>query len=385
MGLFKSVTKALKKVVSVAAPVIGAAVGGPAGFAQGNALGKAVAGKYSLIDGKGNENSLLSTASTLGNIYGGISGLSSGFSGGGGALGGGNYDFGGAGGTLGSSLGGGGSFMPAASSGGFGLGSIANSLGLGDYYNGSALQSILPSLSGGGNSISSLLGGGGSSGSFMPQQGGGGLSLRDLLLGGGTLGAGIYAADTAKDAAGQQVIGINQGLDSIGKGYDVARNTLQPYYQAGTKSLAEIMNLNGTNGAPAQQEAYARFNVSPDYQFRLQQGQNALQGNAAARGGLYSGQSLKDLVGYNQGQAGQEYGNYYNRIAQTANNGANVGGSLASLAQNYFGNQADLQRSRGDALASGKVGQANQYQQTLGNLVNYATAPKYNDNLYRQG
>lgn len=53
----------------------------------------------------------------------------------------------------------------------------------------------------------------------------------------------------------------------------------------------------------------------PSYQFRLKEGQRALQNSAAARGTLRTGGTLKDLLGYGQSFASQEYNNIYNRAA----------------------------------------------------------------------
>jgi hypothetical protein len=51
----------------------------------------------------------------------------------------------------------------------------------------------------------------------------------------------------------------------------------------------------------------------PGFQFRLQQGQQALERSAAARGGLLTGGTAKDLADYQQGRASDEYGNVYGR------------------------------------------------------------------------
>jgi len=54
----------------------------------------------------------------------------------------------------------------------------------------------------------------------------------------------------------------------------------------------------------------------PSYQFRLEQGAKALEASAANRGTLRTGGHLKNLEGYAQNFASQEYGNIYNRAAQ---------------------------------------------------------------------
>lgn len=54
----------------------------------------------------------------------------------------------------------------------------------------------------------------------------------------------------------------------------------------------------------------------PGYQFRLNQGEQALNASAAARGVLRTGGTLKDILGYGQNYASQEYGNAYDRAVR---------------------------------------------------------------------
>lgn len=51
----------------------------------------------------------------------------------------------------------------------------------------------------------------------------------------------------------------------------------------------------------------------PGFQFRLDQGRKALESSAAGKGILRSGGTLKDILGYGQNFASQEYGNVWNR------------------------------------------------------------------------
>lgn len=52
----------------------------------------------------------------------------------------------------------------------------------------------------------------------------------------------------------------------------------------------------------------------PSYQFRLGQGQQAIERSAAARGMGASGNVLAELAKYGQGMASEEYGNQFNRL-----------------------------------------------------------------------
>lgn len=134
-------------------------------------------------------------------------------------------------------------------------------------------------------------------------------------------------------------------------------------------------------GAANKEFGMTEFNQDPSYKWRLQQGQQALDRSASARGGLFGGRAAKDLMNYGQGAASQEYGNAFNRfqtnrsnmlnplqslagMAQTANGaignaagayGANVGNNLTSTA-NQIGNNM---MGAGNARASGYVGGAN--------------------------
>ena len=63
--------------------------------------------------------------------------------------------------------------------------------------------------------------------------------------------------------------------------------------------------------------------------------------------------------------------------AGRAENRAQAGRLQAGISQGFAGSLADLMRSRGDAVATGQIGQANAYNQGLANLTQYVTAPKY--------
>jgi hypothetical protein len=130
------------------------------------------------------------------------------------------------------------------------------------------------------------------------------------------------------------------------------------------------------------------FTADPSYQFRLQQGQQALERSAAARGGTFSGRAAKDLTNYAQGAASQEYGNAYNRFQTDRANMLNPLQSLAGQAQSSantvgqaaqtFGQQqGNNLMAAGNAQASGYMGMAN----TLAGGVNQYQNYQQNQNM----
>ena len=92
--------------------------------------------------------------------------------------------------------------------------------------------------------------------------------------------------------------------------------------------------------------AEAVFN-DPSYQFRLNQGLDALERSAAAKGMLRTGNTLQDLMEHAQNFASQEYGNMFNRAAQAY--GTNYQGLRDMYAPSYAQWQAQAQAEQDKA------------------------------------
>jgi hypothetical protein len=106
----------------------------------------------------------------------------------------------------------------------------------------------------------------------------------------------------------------------------------------------------------AQPFSYAAFEAptgqsmlsDPSYQFRLEQGQKALDASAANRGTLRTGSHLKDTIGYGQNFASQEYGNIFNRAAEQ------YGMNRGNAQQNYAMNEANRASTYGTNYGTAK-------------------------------
>jgi len=83
----------------------------------------------------------------------------------------------------------------------------------------------------------------------------------------------------------------------------------------GPTTPAPTLTMPGAFKAPTA----ADMVTDPGFQFRLAQGQQALENSASARGTLRGGAQLKGLVDYQQGAASQEYQNAYNRSRDVYN------------------------------------------------------------------
>jgi len=113
------------------------------------------------------------------------------------------------------------------------------------------------------------------------------------------------------------------------------------------------------------------FQKDPGYEFRMAEGQKALERSAAARGGLQSGGTLRALSRYGQDYASNEYTNAYNRfnadkdrrfnrLSALAGIGQTANSQVAAAGQNYAGqvgsNLTNLANAQGAAgMASANV------------------------------
>lgn len=137
--------------------------------------------------------------------------------------------------------------------------------------------------------------------------------------------------------------------------YEQQRRDLMPYMQAGQGALTQLQDLNAGD--------FSSFTESPDYTFARDQGIKALDRSASSRGTQYSGGQLAALADFSGGLASQNYGDYYNRIAQLAGLGqssaagvGNAGMGFASRAGGYLTNAAN-------ARADSRIAQASTYGQ----------------------
>lgn len=211
-------------------------------------------------------------------------------------------------------------------------------------------------------------GGGGAAGGAGPAASTGGLSS---LFGGGSGSGFNWGSLVGPAIAGLSgVYGANQSKDAANALADAANKAAEqfkPWVDNGSWAINQAGNMLGRNGADA---ATAAFTKDPGYQFRLDQGNQALTRAAAASGTLGSGKYLKDAMTYNQGQASQEFGNSYNRLM-----------GLAGMGQTATGSAADYTTSGASALASGKVAGANALTSALGQgLSMYNTGQQQNQN-----
>jgi hypothetical protein len=191
------------------------------------------------------------------------------------------------------------------------------------------------------------------------------------------IGGSLLSSDAASSAGSAQAAASDRAATLSNEQFQQTRQDQMPWMQAGERALGKLEGA--VDYTPFGMD---QFNADPGYAFRLKEGQKTLDSQAAARGGLISGNALRAAVGYGQDMGSQEYQNAFNRyqterasklaplqslagVGQTT--AANLGATGAANA-NAMGNYLT---SGAAASAAGQVGAANAYTNGLGTYLNY--------------
>ena len=141
-----------------------------------------------------------------------------------------------------------------------------------------------------------------------------------------------------------------------------------PYVMTGAQGLGRLGDVYGLNGVDAQERAAASFQTYPGYQFRFDQGIDAIDRSSAAKGMLRSGAQLKALNEYGQGVASQEYNRWLSGLGDMAKIG--IAGASSNAAANTSANQS-INKAYMD-YGNAQAGQGIAQMGFLGNLVGSA-------------
>lgn len=131
-------------------------------------------------------------------------------------------------------------------------------------------------------------------------------------------------------------------------------------------------NLAGAGGAGTQQVApgtgvadFSQFYRTPDYLVARDEGIQALDRGAAARGGMYSGGHDADRMRFASNLGSQAFGNFQNNLFRLAGLGGQANSQLNSLGQNVASNVGNVFTNMGNARASSFLNQGQAWNNAL--------------------
>jgi hypothetical protein len=189
------------------------------------------------------------------------------------------------------------------------------------------------------------------------------------IIGGSVLGA-AGSAYSAKKSAGA----AKQAQDTVTaeqrRQFDLTRQDTAPQRQLGENAISLLSRMYGYGGNAPDMSGFFQ---SPDYQFNLAEGENAINRSAAARGGLLSGAAVKAGQRYASGLATREYSGFIDRLMQQAGLGSTGIGQSAAAGANaanaISGAAMNAGNARASAYASGAQGVNNAVQGGLSNML----------------
>lgn len=158
-------------------------------------------------------------------------------------------------------------------------------------------------------------------------------------------------AESAREGMSAEERMADRNLEFQREMADQQRSDFEPWRNTGEKALNSIWE-------GVQSGAFEPGNINlqddPGYQVRMQEGIDAIDSSAAARGRLLSGAQNKALTQFGQEQGSKEYAAAY---ARDANKKANKFNMLSGLSQG------------GQSSAAGQAQASSQLAQTGGNIM----------------
>lgn len=181
-----------------------------------------------------------------------------------------------------------------------------------------------------------------------------------------SLVSGLVGAEASRSAANTQADATTQASSEANATqlamYNQTRADMAPWREKGVDALNTL--------AARIKAGPGDFTKSPGYDFRVAEGNKAIERSAAARGNLLSGGTLKAITRYGQDYATSDYDNFLRRYYESLTplqSMAGVGQSTASqtaaqgnqTASQMASNTLQAGMTAGQAQAAGQINQAN--------------------------
>ena len=189
--------------------------------------------------------------------------------------------------------------------------------------------------------------------------------ITGLIVGGTQLVGGLMQAGAAGDAAGVQTAASQTGIEEQRRQFDMVRELLKPYVEAGAPALAAQQAMLGLGTPEAEAAQIAAAERSPTFQAMLRTGEEALLQRASATGGLRGGNVQAALAQFRPQLLAQEIENRYSRLGGLTALGQQSAAGVGTAGMETGSAIAKLQAERGAALAGGELGKAKAFSGLL--------------------
>ena len=228
--------------------------------------------------------------------------------------------------------------------------------------------------------------------------------LGAVLGAGASLIGGAMASSAASKAAKTQARSADKATELQKQMYEEGVERQKPFYEAGITAQNRLMDLLGLSdrttaegyGSGVRPFGMSDFQADPGYAFRMKEGLKSLDQQAAARGGLISGNALRAAQQYGQDLGSQEYQNAYNRyrtnrsdvltpLQSILGQGQTTASELGRTGANYATNAGSNMMAAGAARASGYTGSADAWNRALGGAAGTVVSGLNANQMYGSG
>ena len=201
---------------------------------------------------------------------------------------------------------------------------------------------------------------------------------------------GLTDSEAGGRAYDRQAAAMEEANKFQREAYDESKSRFNPYIEAGNKSFNDLVGM--TNSYKDFSEAdgpykghsgvftMKDFKTDHGYNFRMSEGQKAIDRSAASRGMSQSGATLKALARFGQNTASQEYNNAYNRFNQDYGNSYNRYNMDQDRRFNRVGNISNMGFQANQSLAGMNQSFGNQMAQNAISLGNAGANYEMNKN-----
>lgn len=213
------------------------------------------------------------------------------------------------------------------------------------------------------------------------------------ILGGGSLISGMMGSEAAEDAAHAQGQAADQATAEQRRQYNLTRHDLAPWRNAGVESVRNLRRAL-RSGELTDAFTLGEFVQDPGYEFRLGEGNKAIERAARARGMYMSPATVKELLRYGQDFASNEFSNAFNRdmanrtskynmLSGAAGGGQTAANTIGNAGQNMAGNIGNLVTGAANARGAAGIAGANAWGGAINNVGNLYN--QYQNQQMQQG
>lgn len=187
----------------------------------------------------------------------------------------------------------------------------------------------------------------------------------------GSIGGAFMSSKGAKDAAEAQAAAAAQATAAQREMFNLSREQLQPFIDAGKGVLPGLTNWVNPNAASSPLASLLKLTTpgadmsaalaqTPGYQFTLDQGLRTVNNALAARGLAGPGGALaRGSADYATGLAQNTWGNVVGNLLNTYNAGASTMQNVAGLGGNAASSLTGAAGQTGQGIANNMIGAGN--------------------------